>query len=105
MEDIQKDQDVTVTLRQFTRFLEDVGRNSKCPVCPHEGVWNFYIDKSNGADMQSPMAVTHMVSSYTNSPDDTYPVFTMECPNCGHMLYTNANVVVGKIKPKETPDE
>lgn len=48
--------------------------------------------------MKSPMAVTHVVSSYFGSPDDKYPIFTMECPRCGNMIYTNANSVAAKLK-------
>lgn len=105
IEDIQQDIDFTVTLEQFISFLTDVERSSKCPVCPHDGAWNFYIDKKNGAGMKSPMAVTNVVSTYADSPDDTYPVFTMECPNCGHVTYTNATVVVKGLKLKEESDE
>lgn len=104
-EDIQQDIDVTVTLEQFIQFLSDVERSSKCPVCPHDGAWNFYIDKKDGTGMKSPMAITNVVSTYRESPDDTYPVFTMECPNCGHITYTNANSVAKKIRLKEGSNE
>ena len=105
IEDIQQDLDVNVTLRQFIQFLTHVERNSRCPVCPHDGVWNFYIDKSVSAGMESPMAITQMVSSYAVSPDDQYPVFTMECPKCGYLLYTNAHAVARKVKALEATDE
>ncbi|WP_149086943.1 hypothetical protein [Pseudomonas prosekii] len=105
IEDIQQDLDVNITLGQFIQFLTDVERSSRCPVCPHDGIWNFYIDKSVSAGMQSPMAITRMISTYAVSPQDTYPVFTMECPNCGHMIYTNAHAVAKKIKAWETTDE
>lgn len=105
IEDIQQDIDVAVTLKQFTSFLASVRRSSKCPVCPHDGAWNFYIDRSGGANNQSPMAISKMVTSYANAPDDTYPVFSMECPNCAYMIYTNANSVAKKIKAQENPDE
>lgn len=51
------------------------------------------------------MAITKVVSTYSGSPDDTYPVFTMECPNCGHVTYTNANSVAQKIRAKEGSNE
>ncbi|SDR19776.1 hypothetical protein SAMN04490186_3935 [Pseudomonas grimontii] len=51
------------------------------------------------------MAITRMVSTYAVSPQDNYPVFTMECPKCGNMIYTNANVVARKIKAQEAADE
>lgn len=105
IEDIQQDVDVTVTLERFISYLTNVGRSSQCPVCPHNGNWNFYIDKKDGSGMHSPMAITKMVSTYSESPDDTYPVFAMECPNCGHMTYTNAYTVVNKLKEQEGPDE
>lgn len=105
IEDIQQDLDVNVTLGQFIQFLTNVERSSKCPVCPHDGVWNFYIDKSVSAGHESPMAITNMVSRYAASSSDTYPVFTMECPNCGHMLYTNAHAVARKIKALGESDE
>ncbi|MFV0894425.1 hypothetical protein [Pseudomonas kurunegalensis] len=104
-EDLQQDVDFTITLGDFIHFLTEVGRDSKCPVCPHDGIWNFYIDKTNGAGMKSVMAVTKMVSTYAHSPDDTYSVFSMECPNCGNVVHTNANVVAKKIKPKDGQNE
>lgn len=105
IEDIQQDKDVSITLSQFIQFLTHVERSSQCPVCPHDGIWNFYIDKSVSAGMESPMAITRMVSTYAVSPQDTYPVLTMECPNCGHMIYTNAHAVAKKIKAQETTNE
>lgn len=105
IEDIQQDADVNITLAQFIEFLTLVERSPQCPVCPHDGIWNFYIDKSASAGMESPMAITRMISTYAVSPQDTYPVFTMECPQCGNMIYTNAHVVVKKIKAQETTDE
>jgi len=51
------------------------------------------------------MAITRMVSTYAVSPQDTYPVFTMECPRCGNVVYTNAHVVAKKIKAQEATDE
>lgn len=101
MEDIQQDIDFSVTLEQFTQFLTIVGRSSKCPVCPHDGEWLFYIDKSSSSGLDSPMAITDMVTRYAKSPSDTYHVFTMECPNCGNLAFTNANMVIRKLKGNE----
>ncbi|UUC20772.1 hypothetical protein [Pseudomonas asiatica] len=98
IEDIQQDIDVTVKLEDFIRFLTNVGRSSKCPVCPHDGEWLFYIDQTKNTGMASPMAVTDVITKYAEAPSDTYPVFTMECPNCGFLTYTNANLVVKKLK-------
>ena len=55
--------------------------------------------------MKSRMAITHVISTYRESPDDTYPVLTMECPNCGFVAYTNANSVANKIRLKESGNE
>jgi len=105
IEEIEQDLDVKISLGAFINFLTHVERSSRCPICPHDGVWNFYIDKTISAGMESPMAITRMVSTYAAADDDNYPVFSMECPNCGYMIYTNAHAVAKKLKTLEAADE
>lgn len=96
-DDIAQGMGLVITLKQFIEFLTKVERSSECPVCPHDGAWSFYVDKKSAAQGSSVMAVTRMISTYENSPDDPYPVLTMECPNCGYLLLTNANIVAKKL--------
>ncbi|MPQ68758.1 MULTISPECIES: hypothetical protein [Pseudomonas] len=93
-----------ITLNQFISFLVKVGRSSSCPVCPHDGEWNFYIDKSLGMGVESCMMITRMDGM---SPEDLFservahPTFSMECPSCGYMAYTSVKKVVEGLSAME----
>ncbi|MBV4536893.1 hypothetical protein [Pseudomonas urmiensis] len=104
-DDVHQEPDIEITLDQFKDFLFEAERSDKCPVCPHRGAWNFYIDKARGLGGQSLMALTPMISRYPESEEDTYYVLTMDCPQCGYMSYTNSKAVLEWLRSKEKGDE
>lgn len=99
--DVNQDGEVKITLSQFKEFLLDVGRSNRCPVCPHVGAWNFYVDKHDQPSDNALLAVTPVTSEYHSKPDDTYYVLPMECPNCGHMEFTSAHTVLQWLERQE----
>lgn len=105
VDEVHQDPDIKVTLEQFKSFLYEAGRSDQCPVCPHSGAWNFYVDNSQGVGTHAWMALTPMTSKYPGSPDDTYYVFTMDCPRCGFMIHTNSKTVIDWIDPQATINE
>lgn len=92
--DVHQEFEVEITFNQFKDFLVAKQRSSKCPVCPHKGAWNFYVDKTHGLDGESLMALTPMKSMYHSAADDTYYVIAMDCPNCGYVSYTASSIVI-----------
>lgn len=92
--------DWRITLKQFANFLTMVGRSSKCPICPHEGDWNFYIDDTHTRGEESYMLVTMMnVITADGAPDTAghHGCFSMECPRCGNLVYTSTPVVIATL--------
>ncbi len=104
-DDLHQDSDISITLDQFKQFLVGVGRISKCPVCPHSGNWNFYVDNSSGLGGHSMMALTPMTSEYAQSSDDRYYLLAMDCPKCGYMSYTNSKTVLNWLAQKGLTNE
>lgn len=101
VDDVHQEFDVKITLGQFKNFLVAAGRSDRCPVCPHRGEWNFYIDKTESANDSSFMALTPNLSQYHSQPDDTFYVIVMDCPNCGHMVYTSSKSVLDWLGKQE----
>lgn len=93
-----------ITLSQFISFLVKAGRSSSCPVCPHDGEWNFHIDKSLEMGLESCMMITRMDEVSPErllSERVTHPTFSMECPNCGYMACTSVKKVVEGLSVME----
>lgn len=80
--------DVTFTVQQFMQYLADVGRSNKCPVCPHQGSWEFHTTLAD-----SNQVLVHIVQKAGKSQEYT-PVATMECPRCGFISQTSLIAVM-----------
>lgn len=83
-----------ITLGQFIAFLEAKGRQLKCPVCPHEGNWNFIVEDGTGPGRESRMTLNYTRHEHSSEKGNTVTgAYMMECPNCGFVLKTSAAVV------------
>ncbi|MCV4343259.1 hypothetical protein [Pseudomonas capsici] len=93
MKDIPEEWYVTVS--QFIRFLEAKKRSSACPVCPHDGHWNFLVEDDGEMGLESIMIIDFKIheTSKAQSPDIALGSYLMECPNCGFVIHTSTEAV------------
>lgn len=76
-------EDLRFSVDTVMRYFSEVGRRSKCPLCPHEGNWLFHTEDEDRDTVR-----IHAVGRPNPSTQYT-PVALVECPQCGFVTQVN----------------
>lgn len=94
-----------ITYAEFAKYLSEVGRTGKCPVCPHYGDWTFHVLPSS-AESGSPVMLLNSIPAYDpavqEKPLARLAYLAMECPRCAFTQFTSV-AAVAKHLGRELP--
>ncbi|MDD1135810.1 hypothetical protein [Pseudomonas shahriarae] len=104
-EDVLKNTARPVLYSEALKYFHDTKRKPSCPTCDYSGAWNLIVDPSLLKDKYAeddpafdpPMIVLLAPALGADRSAGSIPLLSLECPQCGHMEFVQANNVINHI--------